>query len=188
MEANASGEVFRSEPHIDSQTETVAPTHVSQRLPIVRIVAAASVVLLAILSVYFFVNRKPSAKEASNTTNAEPTWVEYKNPDGFVLNYPSDLSFNKETSELVFPSQKKLGFRVKKLEVPLVEKVADLGLDYTFYTIDSRTGFEIKNENVTYYYFPLFGESYLEIVSEESGDLVNQIVSGIKFTPPDSQS
>lgn len=186
MEPSASGEVFNSEP----QTVEPVKSHVKRRWPVV-----VFTVLLAILVVvlYFSLTKKSNSQNIDDPQDqSENANNEYKNLNGFKIEYPKSYTLTETDSGAKLTGENEIEFVVKPTETPLSEVVNNsaelLGITeesegFSTQTINSRTGFVLTYNDKKYYYYPLFGNYYLEIVANNT-DKASEILSRLEFTPP----
>ncbi len=191
METSASGEVFQAQDVAEPVAPSVGPVEpvvVKPKSKQPLIFGIVSLVLIVALVAALVVTRNRPETTEADATSGEAVWTEYKNPNGFSFKYPNNLNFTSETGELVLPGDKKAAFTVKQSVGPLSATATQTGLVQSFYTVDSRTGFKLEDGPVTHYLFPLTGNNYLEVKIDESSELVEEIVTGIKFVAPEVQS
>lgn len=193
MENNASTnvgtEVVSQE---DSQETSFPDVHPNRKIKWPFVAGGILVILLGVLTAGLLVNR---SRSAANTQNSEVQneLVEYKNPNGFALEYPRSLQLVPTEEGIRLTGETEVAFMVKPMEKPLevtVNEIADnFGInedasDFSTQTINSRTGFVLNYQDKEYLYFPLFGEYYLEVVLEEGNQIASEVLNTLEFTPP----
>jgi hypothetical protein len=143
------------------------------------------VVLLAIGTGYLlFIKNIQSTFMPGGEANVE--WVDYQNPNGFKVSYPKNLELSEKPEGVDLAGDGGLSFVVGRMEgKPLLAKLGGVEESPRTFTVDARTGYLVTKEGVDYYYFPLFGDYYLEVIDRGGEEaLSGEIISKLKFEPP----
>jgi len=182
MEDSARGEVFKS---VETPEPVEAPRPRRQFLAVILAVALALVVIV----IYFSFIKKDSTNNGNAQDNQK---TEYKNLNGFKINYPKDYTLTETSEGAKLTGESEIDFMVKPASEPLsstVEEIAEnFGInkdssDYSTQSVNSRMGYLLSYQGKQYHYFPLFGNYYLEIVANNA-DQASEVLSGLEFIPP----
>lgn len=189
MEPSASGEVFNSEPQ-PAQTEEMETKRPRRQLVLV---ALAVILALFVVFVYFSVVRKSGFSNGSKPeTGQEAQKKEYKNLNGFKIQYPSNFALTETESGAKLTGESDIEFLVKPIEEPLAATVGkraqEFGIkddspEFSTESVNSRIGYLLSREGKQYHFFPLFGNYYLEIVVVDATK-ASEVMSSLEFTPP----
>ncbi len=169
-----------------------------QKRKIFVVFSVIATILLAVATGYFlFINNiRNNFVSQSRQEVADESWINYKNKNGFEVSYPKNMQFSETTEGASLADEGELSFIVGKLEEESLRAVInelaanfniDTGDSPETFTVDSRTGYKLSHEGVTYYYFPLFNDFYLEIANKGEGK-TEEIISRLKFVAPQSAS
>ena len=177
MDEQTAGQVY-------SGPQQVTPTAVGPRpRRVMLIVATLAVILLAVATGYFLFIRNIQSPSATKSETS-PERVEYANSNGFSFSYPENLTLSETAEGAVLTGEQELSFVIKELTQSLRSTVGNNEEPETF-TADARVGYKIARDGTEYYYFPLFGDKYLEIVSKGANE---EILSSLKFVAPQNAS
>jgi hypothetical protein len=184
---NASGSVAESGPQIPS--EETQRKRVFPLRTIVLIVSSLLIMVVIVAGVYFFVNRTNSVEEATASVH------EYQNPNGFKISYSDSSGVSETTEGVTVSGATDLSFVVNTSKEPLADTVAEIAENFggnqealETYTINERVGFMMDYQNNRYYYFPLVGDYYLEIVDRKPDSEANKkVLDTLVFTPPQAR-
>lgn len=155
-----------------------------RRRPALVVFLVVLVVFLAVATGYFLFIRNIEGRK----TEAQPIenlseWVEYVNADGFKLAYPLNLELVETADGVTLTGNGEIAFHIRELSGSLKASVGSE--DPETYTANSRTGYKVSQNGVTTYFFPLFGNKYLEIVTNGESE---EIISKLEFVAPESAS
>lgn len=183
MDNNKDGPVYQGPQGQAQQPPTVAPIRARKSMaPFVGL--AVLVFVLAVATGYFLFIRNFKAKEVGEAS----AWMEYTDESGFSFSYPSNFNLSKTENGLILSEEGELRFEVRDMEGKALREVLDKGGDPETFAVGSRTGYRLADQNITYYYFPLFGGSYLQISDKVNGGEGKEIISKLNFVAPQSAS
>jgi hypothetical protein len=189
MEPSASGEVFNSDPQPEQ------PVEMETKRPKRQLLAVALAVILALLVVvvYFSFVRKAGSINGNNSKTAQESQkTEYKNLNGFKIQYPSNFALTETENGAKLTGESDIEFLVKPIDEPLAstvsKKAKELGIkedspEFATESVNSRTGYLLSQGGKQYHLFPLFGSYYLEIVVGDA-QKASEVMSSLEFTPP----
>jgi hypothetical protein len=189
MEPSASGEVFNSDPQPEQpeEVETKRP-----RRQLIVVVLAVMLALFVVVVYFSFVRKAGSTNGNNSETSQEAQKTEYKNLNGFQIQYPSNFALTETVSGAKLTGESDIEFLVKPTEEPLAatvsKKAQELGIkedssEFSTESVNSRTGYLLSLEGKQYHFFPLFGSYYLEIVVGDA-QKASEVMSSLEFTPP----
>jgi len=155
------------------------------------LIAGLTLAVLTLLAgVYLIINRRGAT---SATGESETQETAYNNPSGFEFKYPGGVGLAEEGPEVSLSGSTEMAFLVKPIEGSLQQVVDEIATNfklnksepqYSQQTVNSRMGFLLLYEGKEYRYFPLYGDNYLEIVTNKDDQVGKNVLSTLKFTAP----